>query len=416
MKRKTLTATFGVHFVIRKEKAKDGKAPVFARVTVNNQRCEVSIKKSVPIRDWDSRKGKVKSLTDEYKNLNSFLEQVRTILVEHYQDLVVENEEVTPAAVKNRFLGLEESKYSLLELFDYHDSHNQKTLKWGTLKNYRTTKNYIERFLKSHSNRKDIPLNRLNYQFICDFENFLRNYQPLDHHAPLSNNGVMKHLERLRKLVNLAVRMEWIKKNPFAAYRLKFKRVHRDCLTEKELELIENKDLKIERLRYVRDLFVFSCYTGISYGDVMRLATSNIQQGIDGDLWIFTKREKTDNPVPVPLLPKAEKIIEAYRQHPKAVSRGTLFPLISNQNLNAYLKEIADLCCISKNLTFHLARHTFATTVTLNNGVPIESVSKMLGHSKLSTTQIYAKVVEVKLSQDMRGLKEKFAIKDKEDE
>ena len=411
MKRKTLTATFGVHFVIRKEKAKNGKAPVFARVTVNNQRCEVSIKKWIPVRDWDGRKGRVKSLTDEYKNLNSFLEQVRTILVEHYQDLVVENGEVTPAAIKIRFLGLEDSKYSLLELFDYHDSHNQKTLKWGTLKNYRTTKNYIERFLKSHSNRRDIPLNRLNYQFICDFENFLRNYQPLDHHAPLGNNGVMKHLERLRKLANLAVRMEWIEKNPFAAYRLKFKKVHRDCLTERELEAIENKDFKIERLRYVRDLFVFSCYTGISYGDVMQLSPANLQLGIDGEPWIFTKREKTDNPVPVPLLPKAEAMIEAYRLHPKAVSRGTLFPLISNQNLNAYLKEIADVCGITKNLTFHLARHTFATTVTLNNGVPIESVSKMLGHSKLSTTQIYAKVVEVKLSHDMKGIKEKFAIK-----
>ena len=145
----------------------------------------------------------------------------------------------------------------------------------------------------------------------------------------------------------------------------------------------------------------------------MRLSPANLQQGIDGEPWIFTKREKTDNPVPVPLLAKAQEIIEIYRQHPRSVSRGTLFPLISNQNLNAYLKEIADICGITKNLTFHLARHTFATTVTLNNGVPIESVSKMLGHTKLSTTQIYAKVVEVKLSQDMRGLKAKFATKEK---
>jgi len=405
MRRKTLTATFGVHFVIRKEKVKNGKAPVFGRITVNNQRCEVSIKKWVPVKDWDDRKGRIKSLSDEYKNLNSFLEQVRTMLVEHYQDLVVENEEVTPTAIKNRFLGLDDSKYSLLELFDYHNSHNDKILKWGTLKNYFTTKNYVDMFLKSHLNRKDIPLTHLNYRFICDFENFLRNHRPLDHHQPMGNNAVMKHLERLRKLTNLAVRMEWINKNPFAAYRLKFKKVYRECLTEEELETIKSKKLGIERLRYVRDLFVFSCYTGISYGDVMQLTPLNVQQGIDGEPWIFTKREKTDNPVPVPLLPKAEKIIEIYRQHPKAVSRGTLFPLISNQNLNAYLKEIADLCGISKSLTFHLARHTFATTVTLNNGVPIESVSKMLGHSKLTTTQIYAKVVEVKLSQDMKKLK-----------
>ncbi len=408
MKRKTLTATFGVHFVIRKEKAKDGKAPVFARVTVNNQRCEVSIKKCVPIRDWDSRKGKIKSLTDEYKNLNSFLEQVRTILVEHYQDLVVGNEEVTPAAIKNRFLGLDDSKYSLLELFDYHNSQMSKILKWGTLKNYFTTRNYIAIFLESHLKRKDIPLNRLNYRFICEFETFLRTYDSGEPYLPMGNNTVMKHLVRLRKLINMAIKMDWIVKNPFSAYQLKYKKVHRDCLTDKELKSIEDREISIERLKYVRDLFVFSCYTGIAYCDVMQLKPLNLQQGIDGETWIFTKREKTDNPVPVPLLPKAKAIIEMYREHPRAASRGTLFPLISNQNLNAYLKEIADLCKITKNLTFHLARHTFATTITLNNGVPIESVSKMLGHSKLSTTQIYAKVVEVKLSQDMNKLKEKL--------
>lgn len=408
MKRKTLTATFGVHFVIRKEKAKNGKAPIFARITINKQRCEVSVKKSVPLRDWDNRKGIVKSWKDEYKNLNSFLEQVRTILVEHYQDLVVENEEITPAAVKNRFLGLDDSGYSLLELFDYHNDQMQKVLKWGTLKNYFTTKKYMVLFLDAHLKRKDIPLTLLNYRFISEFENFLRNYQPLDHHKPLGNNGVMKHLERLRKVITLAVKMEWINKNPFSSYRLKFKKVNRECLTGEELQKLENKNIEIQRLRYVRDLFVFSCYTGLTYGDVMRLSPANLKPGIDGELWIFTQREKTDNPVPVPLLPKANVIIEEYRQHPKSVSRGTIFPLISNQNLNAYLKEIADICAIGKHLTFHLARHTFATTVTLNNGVPIESVSKMLGHSKLTTTQIYAKVLEKKISEDMNGLKQKF--------
>lgn len=408
MKRKTLTATFGVHFVIRRNKIKDGHAPIFARITVNNQRCEVSIKRWIRVRDWDDEKGRVKSLKNEYKNLNSFLEQARTILVEHYQDLVVENEEVTPTALKNRFLGLDDSKYSLLELFDYHNSQMSKILKWGTLKNYFTTRKYVALFLESHLKRKDIPLNRLNYRFICELENFLRTYDSGEPYLPMGNNTVMKHLVRLRKLINLAIKMEWITKNPFLAYKLRFKKVHRDCLTDKELKAIEDKEIVIDRLKYVKDLFVFSCYTGIAYCDVMKLNPRNIQQGIDGEPWIFTKREKTDNQVPIPLLPKAKEIIEIYREHPKSVSRGTLFPLISNQNLNAYLKEIADLCGITKNLTFHLARHTFATTITLNNGVPIESVSKMLGHSKLSTTQIYAKVMEVKLSQDMNNLRERL--------
>ena len=278
--------------------------------------------------------------------------------------MVVENEEITPVAIKNRFLGLDDSGYSLLELFDYHNDQMQKVLKWGTLKNYFTTKKYVALFLENHLERKDIPLTLLNYRFICEFETFLRNYQPLDHHKSLGNNGVMKHLERLRKVINLAVKMEWINKNPFASYRLKFKKVNRECLNEEELRKIEIKNIKIHRLEYVRDLFVFSCYTGLAYIDVMHLTPANLKQGIDGELWIFTQREKTDNPVPVPLLPKAKVIIEKYKEHPRSVSRGTVFPLISNQNLNAYLKEIADICGIKKHLTFHLARHTFATSIT----------------------------------------------------
>lgn len=408
MNRKTMTATFGVHFVIRKNKLKEGKAPIYARVTVNKERCEISIKKFVDAKAWNPQKGRVRILADEYKNLNSFLEQVRTILVEHYQDLILENEEVTPEHIKNRFLGLDESVHTLLELFDYHNVQMAKVLRWGTLKNYFTTRKYIVRFLESSLKRKDIPLNRVNYQFISEFEIFLRNFQPLDHHLPMGNNTVMKHLERLGKLIKFAIRLEWLYKDPFKAYRFHYKKSHRTFLTPDELARIEKKELPVERLRYVRDLFVFSCYTGITYGDVMLLTPDNLQQGIDGELWIFTKREKSGNPVPVPLLPRAEKLIDKYREHPKAVSRGTLFPLISNQNLNAYLKEIAVLCGINKNLTFHLSRHTFATTITLSNGVPIESVSKMLGHAKLSTTQIYAKVVETKLGKDMNELKNKL--------
>jgi site-specific recombinase XerD len=224
----------------------------------------------------------------------------------------------------------------------------------------------------------------------------------------MGNNTVMKHIERFRKMINVAIRMEWLERDPFAAYQQKFERVEREYLSKEELAKIEFRDLKIVRLQWVRDLFVFSCYTGLAYIDVMRLTPGNITKGMDGELWLITNRQKTSNPVRVPLLPKALEIIDQYKGHPRALAEGTLFPNISNQKLNSYLKEIADLCDINKNLTFHLARHTFATTVTLTNGVPIESVSKMLGHSTITTTQIYAKVIEKKLSDDMKDLKQKL--------
>jgi site-specific recombinase XerD len=185
--------------------------------------------------------------------------------------------------------------------------------------------------------------------------------------------------------------------------------VERDFLTKEELEAIELKEFTIDRIQYVKDLFVFSCYTGLAYIDAMNLTPDNIIMGIDGYYWIKTRRQKTENPVNVPLLPKAKAIMEKYRGDKKAMVKGTLFPTISNQKLNSYLKEVADLCGITKNMTFHLARHTFATTVTLSNGVPMETVSKMLGHSQITTTQIYAKVIERKVSEDMQTLRGKLS-------
>jgi integrase len=197
-------------------------------------------------------------------------------------------------------------------------------------------------------------------------------------------------------------------KRPFIAHKAKFIKVEREFLSKDELFKIENKNFSIERLDYVKDLFIFSCYTGLAYIDVTRLTPNNIQKGIDGLNWIYTTRKKTLNPVRVPILQQVVKIIEKYKEHSRAKVTGTIFPIISNQKLNSYLKEIADLCGINKNLTFHLARHTFATTIALTNGVPIESVSKMLGHSDLRTTQIYAKVVERKISEDMSNLQKKL--------
>jgi integrase len=210
-------------------------------------------------------------------------------------------------------------------------------------------------------------------------------------------------------MITLAYHMEWIDRDPFAKFKPKLEKKEREFLTEKELKSIENRDFSIERLSVVKDLFIFSCYTGISYGDIMELTKNNIVLGMDGNYWIVSKRNKTKTTFKVPILPVVELIIKKYKNHPRTQFRSCLIPKISNQRLNSYLKEIADLCRIQKNLTFHMARHTFATTVTLNNGVPIETVSKLLGHTKIATTQIYARVLERKVSEDIEMLKRKLS-------
>lgn len=403
------TNTFGVQFITRTNKAKDGLLPIYARVTVDGRRVEISLKRWIKPGDWNGSKGMAKGSREEIKSLNHYLDEVRARIMECYQEMQVQKRLITADAIKSMFLGTDQKDFTLCKLVDYHNQTMRDTLAWGTMKNYFTTQKYIRRFLKERFGTTDMFLSELSYKFITDFEFYLRNYKPKDHQKPLGNNEVMKHLERFRKMVTMAVKMEWVSRDPFDKSQLKFHRVDRDFLNHEELEAVEKKDFKIVRLQWVRDLFVFSCYTGLAYIDTMNLTPSNITIGIDGEYWLSTCRQKTDQPVRVPILPKAWEIIEKYKTHPRALQKGSVFPMISNQKLNSYLKEIADLCGIEKNLTFHLARHTFATTVTLCNGVPLETVSKMLGHSKITTTQVYAKVVEKKVSEDMQALRERLA-------
>lgn len=403
--------TFGLQFVIRLPKQqKNQMATVFARITVNGCRSEISLKTKISPDNWDEIKGKARGKRDEIIKINNHIERVRSLITDSYYQLIQERKAVTVGAVKSLFLGEDSQEVmTLIKLSKYHKQVETGRLAPGTLKNYATTESYLEKFLKKNYKKNDISLESLNYKTILDFENFLHNYEPTGHHKSLNNNGVMKHLERFKKLVNFAVKLEWLEKDPFIKYRLHFDKVERGHLTHDELFVLANKQFSIERLQSVLDMFLFSCYTGLAYIDISKLTHENIVFGIDGKQWLMTRRKKTDTFVKVPLLPEANILISKYRNHPAAVANCTVFPVISNQRMNGYLKEIADICNIKKNFTFHLARHTFATTVTLSNGVPIESVSEMLGHTTIRTTQIYAKVVEQKLSEDMHNLKLKMA-------
>jgi site-specific recombinase XerD len=303
---------------------------------------------------------------------------------------------------------VENQHFTMKDLVSYHNSNMFPKLHNNTSRLYLTSQKYIFLFLKTKLKLEDIRLDELNYKFILDFENFLRKHKPNHYQKQIGNNAVMKHIQRLRKMVSLAYRLEWIDKDPFRQFKQRLTPTNRGYLSKEELDAIEGLELDCKRLQTVRDLFVFSCYTGVCYTDLMFLTEDNLVMGLDKNYWIITKRQKTHHPVKVPLLQKALNLIEKYRYDTRSIINNTLFPRISNQKMNAYLKELAAEANINKNLTFHMARHTFATTVTLTNGVPIETISKMLGHRKLTTTQIYAKVLERKVSEDMQSLRNKL--------
>lgn len=401
------TATFSILFWADYDRAKDQQASLYARITVNGKRTTLSLKRKIPLNDWDANKGRSKGTHQSARMLNNYLEEVNMSLFKCYRELKLEGKLITSKAIKARYLGEDEQNRSVMEIIGYHNEDMQNKLKWGTQKNYYTTQKYVTKFMLKHYKTSDMYLKELDYNFIIKFEKYLRAHTPEDHQKPMGNNTVMKHIERLRKLINLAVKLGWLDKDPFMNFRAHFERTERGFLTLDELHAIEEKPFTMERLQLVKDLFVFACYTSLSYIDVISLTEDNIAIGIDGELWINYKREKTSKPIRIPLLPQALEIMENYKTKPNKENKH-VFPKISNQKLNSYLKEIADVCKIRKNLTFHIARHTFATTVTLSNGMPIETVSKLLGHSRISTTQIYAKVIERKVSDDMMKLKDQL--------
>jgi site-specific recombinase XerD len=400
--------TFSILFWINRAKEKDGKTPIYARVTVDGKRAEISLKRTIDPDNWNPEKGQARGSKEESRTLNAYIEQVRNQLFDSYQEMQKQKKLITAEAIKGKYIGLEEREHTLISVFEHHNNEMHKSLEPGTTKNYITTMLYLKLFLKEKMNTSDIYLSQLNYKWLLDFESYVKERHPFEHRRPCGQNTAMKHIERLRKIIGLAIKNEWIDRDPFMKFTPVYERFTRQFLTSEELATIENKKIKVERLQYVKDIFIFCCYTGLAYIDVLNLNPNNISIGIDGEYWLITSRQKTDTPVKVPLLSKPLAIIEKYKNHPWCENENRLLPVSTNSRLNAYLKEIADLCGIQKNLTFHVARHTFATTVTLTNGVPIESVSSMLGHTNIKTTQIYAKVIQRKVSEDMKVLRDKL--------
>ena len=405
------TTTFSILFWIYAKRTKNNLAPLYARITVDKKKLNISLKRRIDINLWNPQKQRVKGTGKYSRGLNQYLDEVHSKLFQCYQELRADDSRITPQVIKSKFLGDEKvGHYTLKDIIEYHNNKMFHKLQYNTSRLYLISQKYILLFLKREYNVEDIELADLDYQFILNFENFLRGHKPNHYQKKIGNNAVMKHIQRLRKMITLAYNIEWIEKDPFRKFKQKLVPTHRGFLTAKELKDLEELKVESERLKVVKDMFIFSCYTGISYADLMLLTKKSVVLGLDNSYWIITQRQKTGNAIKIPLLSKALNLITSYMNDKRSLINGTLFPKISNQKLNSYLKEIAAPAGIQKNLTFHMARHTFATTVTLTNGVPIETISKMLGHTKLATTQIYAKVIERKVSDDMQLLREKLEV------
>jgi site-specific recombinase XerD len=402
--------TFSILFYPRGNNLdKNGRAPIYLRITVDGKRSELSIKRKIILSRWNTEAGKMRGTTSNIRELNKYIDSIRNKIYKIHEKLNENESTITAEIIKNIFSGKSQKHKMLLKIFQDHNDQVEKQIgngfAAGTAERYRTAKKHIEDYIKLEYNLNDIPVKDVDHKFITGLEYYLKTERNCAH------NTAIKYISNFKKIIRIAYANDWIRKDPFFNWKARLKIVDREFLTEPEIQKMVDKHLHTLRLNQVKDIFIFCCFTGLAYSDVKKLSKDNIVIGIDGGRWIKIQRTKTDTRSNIPILPTAELLIEKYANHPDTKNESRLLPVLSNQKMNAYLKEIADLCEINKNLTFHLARHTFATTVTLTNGVPIESVSKMLGHKSLRTTQHYAKILDRKVSDDMKTLRDKLNFK-----
>ncbi len=402
-----MNKTFNLLFFIKKSKIKaNGTAPIYLRITIDGKPKEIASKRYIQPDKWDNKLQKVSGYSEEVKALNAYLKTLEQQVYEAHHQVMKDKEMPTALNLKSKIQGTEERARMLVPIFQ---DHNNKVATLvgqefapGTLERYKTSLSHTIEFMKWKYSFSDIDIKKIDHSFITEYEFWLRSVRKC------ANNTAVKYIKNFKKIIKICISNGWLDKDPFVNYKAKIREVERDFLSQEEIQTIYEKEFVTERLNQVKDIFVFACFTGLAYIDVKQLTVSNISMGIDGGKWIFTHRQKTETASRIPLLPIPEELIQKYAAHPQCINEHKLLPVLSNQKTNSYLKEIADVCGIKKDLTFHIARHTFATTVTLTNGVPIESVSKMLGHTNIKTTQHYAKILDKKVSEDMQILRDKF--------
>lgn len=395
--------SFSFQFVIKIDKLdSNGFVPIYARVFINKTKIELSTFQRINPKSWDKTKHLVSVKATNAETVNQFLENFKSKVYTTYSNILAKGLDLNTKIFKEEFFGKTEivKEKMLIQTATEHNVQFEKLVpkkySYGSLKNYKTTLKYLQEFVPKCYKTKDIELTQVDYKF-CEAY-----YYFLTHDKPCTNNGANKHIQRVRKIINYAINLGYLHVSKMNTFKLESTPVAKPFLTIEEVNRIASLTITRKTLNNVRYVFLFQCYTGLSYSDVKQINHTHITT-INEQKWIKMKRQKTSVSFSVPLLNKAEEILNRYNHNGK----GLLFPVLSNHKMNQYLKILQELASIDKTLTTHLARHTFATSITLANGVPIETVSRMLGHTKLSTTQIYAKVLDEKIERDMKVLQKK---------
>jgi site-specific recombinase XerD len=357
--------------------------------------------------DWDPARYVMKGRTEEARAFNNYLEAVRLKAHKKYNELLSYTDDVTPQMLRDAILGVNTAKTrQIIDIWEGHVSNLKKLIgkenSYATYQKYNTAKNHFQAFLQKHYHVEDVSIKAVDYQMIQQYGIYLKTEKGC------SYNTATKFLQNLKTITSISIRSGWLVKDPFNGISLSLKEVDRPYLTMEEMQRLIEFHSVFDRLNKVRDFFIFSCYTGLAYIDVKQLKRSEIEGDETTGYRIRTRRQKTGGRANIPLLDIPMSIIRNYAKLELLDPNDTILPILSNQKMNAYLKELADLCNIQKDLSYHVARHTFATTVTMMNGVPIETVSKMLGHKNIHSTQHYARIVDKKVGDDMKLLADKL--------
>ena len=400
--------TLSVLFIIKKAKLlKNGEAPICMRITVNKRVAEIMIKRSIPVDLWNQKKECSKGKDRVATELNHYINTVRAKVLQIHRELEIDNKPITADIIKDCFYGRDKVQRSLLEVYAEHNEKCRaligKEYTESTVTKFDTSINRLKEYIRSCYHRDDIMLAELDGQFIRNFDFWLKT----EKHC--QNNSALKHLKNLKKVVRIALANDWIKKDPFYGIHFKQEEINVEFLSREELDILMNKEFAIKRLEQVRDIFVFCCFTALAFVDVQQLSREHLIKDNNGALWIRKARQKTNQMCNIPVLSIPQRILRKYEDNAECIKKGVLLPVISNQRMNAYLKEIADLCGITKRLTTHVARRTAATVVFLANDVSMENVSKILGHSNIRMTQHYAKVLDSSIMRDMFNVEKNFS-------
>ena len=391
-----MRSTFKVLFFLKRDKQKkDGSVPVYCRITIDGKEARFGMKKDINPKLWNVKEGKATGKSAESSEVNALLEKTKAGIHKIYRDVQERENAVSAEKVKNIFLGIDSKQYMLLKAFDEqieekYNLINKKIVK-GTYNRYCYLRIRLSEFLLEKYHLSDIPLREINYQFINDFEMYLLTVRGN------KQSTIAQNLILLKLVLEVAYKNEWIYRNPFINYKIEDEKSERGYLTQMEVEILMDTKLD-KKLEPTRDVFIFCCFTGLSYIDVFKLTQEQIHLSVDGQQWIMGKREKTDMDYFIPMMEIPKKILEKYKT--QTFKNGKLLPVKCSVTINLHLKEIAEICGIEKHFSFHLSRHTFAT-LTMSKGVSLESVSKMMGHKNIRTTQIYAKMTTEKVGRDM---------------